>query len=294
MAAPTTALSNYLNSLSPNDMPQYGSGENRTPQPPPVVINGKTVSTYGKPYQPPKSIDLFHLLHAPISAGSIEKLQPKGPRANADVGQPHEASVDFFEMGKFSVGSWWCGAGGWPSPRQRDSTEVFFVLSGRGCVTDVDGVPHEFGPGDTVTLPKGWSGRWDVLEDIHKIWFVHEHANIEESGYPIRAQVTPYEKLVSPQYLSPLVGGPGAASRLIYSLGPTTVGSVVCAPGSSSKACHYVECFHIVEGILFLSTTDGKSQRCVTGDTVLLPPGWNGHHDVVEKTTMLWLSVDQE
>ena len=113
-------------------------------------------------------------------------------------------------------------------------------------------------------------------------------------GFPIRAGVTRYEKFMSPQYLSPLEGGPGASSRLIYSAGPTTIGTVMLAPGSSIKTCHDAECFHLVEGILFLTPTDGKPQRCVAGDTVVLPRGWTGHHDVVERTTMLWVSVEDE
>ena len=57
--------------------------------------------------------------------------------------------------GAASCGSWACTPGGWDSPNARPSTEWFYVLSGRGAVTDPDGTPHPFGPGDVVVLPKG-------------------------------------------------------------------------------------------------------------------------------------------
>ena len=128
--------------------------------------------------------------------------------------------------------------------------------------------------------------------------------NIEQAVFPIRAICTPFEKLMAPQYLSPMAGSSGAASRILYHAGPTTVGCVVCAPGSSTKICHDAECFHILEGVLFLTsdnddnnngeTVPSSSQRCVAGDTVILPPRWSGHHDVVEKTTMLWINMEEE
>jgi len=97
--------------------------------------------------------------HAPLTYFALDKLTPKGPRKNADVGQPHDATRPLVKVGSVSSGSWWCAEGGWPSPALRATTEVFFVFSGRGCVTDLDGARHEFGVGDTVVLPKGWSGR---------------------------------------------------------------------------------------------------------------------------------------
>lgn len=293
--------SNYLQSLSPPNHNHQGGWQGGTPRAAPSQSSSTWIplETYGRPYKPPKQVDddSTTLHHASLEYFRLEELtEDAGPRANADVGEPHQAARELVHLSntRLSAGSWWCSTGGWPSTDHRTSTEVFFVLAGRGSLTDMDGITHEFGPGDTVTLPKGWCGRWDIREDMQKVWFVHEHAKVEEVEYPIRARVTPYETMMAPQYLNPLAGGPGAASRLLYAAGPTTVGSVMCAPGSSSKACPDAECFHLIEGILFLTTPDGISQRCVAGDTVVLPRGWSGHHDVVEKTTMLWISVENE
>ena len=294
MGAEESSMFNY--NIVPPPPTSYGPGRGRNTngsyneaelQDPPV--------TYGRPYQPPSTNgDVVTLHHAKLSFFHPDELQTKGVRRNADVGDPEESERTFLELGPLTIGSWACTSGGWLCRKQKKSTEVFFVLSGKGCVTDLDGMPHEFGPGDVVTLPKGWSGRWDVWEDLHKIYFDHEHINIEETMLPVRAVIRPYEKIMAPQYLHPVEGGPGASSRLLYSAGPTTVAAVVCAPGSSMKVCYETECFHLVEGVLFLTTPDGEIKRFVAGDTVVLPPGWSGHHDVVEKCTMIWVSVEEE
>lgn len=179
---------------------QQQKQQQQPPAPNPVSPrSGEPLETYGRPYMPPKTgspssssssanspftvnnnnnqrtAAAAGLYHASLDEFHVDRLQDLGPRAQADVGNPREACRDWVTLGNgndqgMSVGSWYCGdAGGWMSPKQRTSTEVFFVLQGRGCVTDADGVPHEFGPGDTVTLPKGWSGRWDVLEPVHKV-----------------------------------------------------------------------------------------------------------------------------
>jgi len=240
-----------------------------------------------------------HFSHAPFSFFSIDKLEPKGPRKNADVGEPHDATRPLVTVGSISAGSWWCAAGGWPSPALRATTEVFFVFSGQGCVTDLDGTRHDFGPGDTVILPKGWSGRWDIFQPIHKVWAVHDHPNIEETSSPIRASVTPLQGF-SPDQLTAqgvrpdaLHGSPSTAYRTLYDVGPTEVGGWTCTPGSFPVINRpNTEFFHVLEGVFFLTNADGSARRCVAGDTVVLPKGWTGHWDVIETVKKLWVVVD--
>ena len=116
--------------------------------------------------------------HAPLSYFALEQLVPKGRRKNVDTGEPHDASRPLVKVGTASVGSWHCTEGGWDSAAPRPTTESFYVLAGEGSVTDLDGTAHSFGTGDTVVLPKGWSGRWDVTKAIHKVWVVHEHEDV--------------------------------------------------------------------------------------------------------------------
>lgn len=239
----------------------------------------------------------------------LDRLTPKGPRANADVGEPHDATRSLFEESHLSVGGWWCARGGWPSPKFRDTTEIFTVLEGFGCVTDLDGAPHYFGPGDTVILPKGWSGRWDILQDLHKVWFVHEHAFVVETSDPIRARVIPTSELSAPQNLQWTDAGFGLSvpispslhrhhrhhtrSRVIYDLGPTAVGGSLYDAGCYYTLTNLVrqECFYVMEGVFYLANAqNGSAQRCVAGDAIVLPQGWSGHWDVLEPTRTLWVT----
>ncbi len=101
-------------------------------------------------------------------------------RENADVGKPLESSrslADKIPVGSgsgtssstLSCGSASCTQGGWPSKTKTNTSQIFYLLHGFGCLTDMDGTRHYFGPGDTVVVPLGWAGRCDVAEDLHKV-----------------------------------------------------------------------------------------------------------------------------
>ena len=178
--------------------------------------------------------------HAPLSYFALDKLTPKGPRKNADVGDPSDATRGLYgsEDGAVKVGAWSCTAGGWDSPTPRPTTECFYVLAGAGSVDDVDGTRHAFGPGDTVVLPRGWHGRWDIEADIHKVWCVHAHADVDPGadggaagggacvgeGGPPRAVVAPLP--------APTESDRPLTLDRIYDVGATRVECWTCAPGS--------------------------------------------------------------
>lgn len=243
----------------------------------------------GAPTEPATSSS--GLTHAPLSYFALNQLTSKGPR-KADWGNPHEATRKLADDGILRGGSWWCSQGGWPSPNPKAHTEVFYVLEGYGCLGDADGARHYFGPGDTVIIPKGHTGRWDVNEDIHKVWAVNAHAQIEERGNPIRVQVIHYRDYHT------ITGSPcGYAdsdfSQTFYTVGPTQVGiwkitseSVVSVTNTKKNW------FLLLEGVLVVSGDDGTVQRCVSGDTVMLPQGWSGFLDVVEPVKKLWVQAD--
>lgn len=235
--------------------------------------------------------------HAPLSYFDIVNLRSKGPRKGADVGVPHDATRPLSSDGPLSAGSWWCAAGGWPSPNLRTTTEVFYVLEGYGCLTDLDGTENYFGPGDTVILPKGWSGRWDVLQDIHKVWAVTDHPDV---AMCTKAMVIPYHRL-SPQHLvssgvrsDATHGTPCTAHAIYLENGYMEVGAWTCTPGSfpvSERSTS--EAFFVLEGLFFLTNErDGTAMRCKAGDTVILPKGWSGHWDIIEPVKKLWVSVN--
>jgi len=44
------------------------------------------------------------------------------------------------------------------------------ILHGRATITDADGTRHELEAGTSLTLPIGWSGRWDIHDTIRKVY----------------------------------------------------------------------------------------------------------------------------
>ena len=109
-----------------------------------------------------------------VSAATDElfaELEPTGPRTGADRGHPEtwtrvlNASPD----GRIQVGIWQCTPGGWAIV-DRPDTETIHVLEGRARITDADGTVHDLGEGDAIVLPRGWSGRWDIVETVRKLY----------------------------------------------------------------------------------------------------------------------------
>jgi uncharacterized cupin superfamily protein len=47
--------------------------------------------------------------------------------------------------------------------------EFVYVLEGTVVTTETDGTKHEFHPGDTFVLPKGWAGLWDMKTRFKKM-----------------------------------------------------------------------------------------------------------------------------
>jgi uncharacterized cupin superfamily protein len=230
----------------------------------------------------------------PSSYFSYEQQTVKGPRANTDVGTPTDASRPFvkgIQGGQASCGSWGCTEGGWLSPKPRTSTEWFYVLAGRGSVQTPDGREFVFGPGDLVVLPRGWAGRWDVQERIHKIWVVHEHEDIPGADKePV--VVTRKELFRGGGGDASVVGSASSRGVSTYDVGATRAGSWMCSPGSFDVSPRPVaEVFVVVKGAMFLTNNDGSARRCGVGDVVHLPEMWAGRVDVVEEVATVFAEV---
>ena len=170
------------------------------------------------------------------------------------------------------------------------------MLAGEGSVDDADGTRHRFGAGDLVTLPRGWSGRWDVTsaETLHKVWVVHAHAEI--SGASTAAVVTtPIPPSAKPS--GGWFGRSGDASRVaahkvVYDVGDTTVSVWSAPPGSTTQqGGATIQTFHVLEGVAFVTNDDGTAYRCAAGDTVVLPAGWSGSWDIVEELKAVSVAV---
>ncbi|XRB21949.1 cupin domain-containing protein [Pseudoscourfieldia marina] len=245
------------------------------------------------PASAPPAATLVKFVHAPLSFFALDQMTYKGKRTNVDVGDPEDYTrplvKDLASDASFSCGSWVCTQGGWDSPNHKKATEWFVVLSGAGAVTDPDGTRHDFRAGDVVVLPKGWYGRWDITEQIHKVWINDAHDDIPgASTTPVVASLASF----APHMLERAGTSPERLARTFFDNGRTRAGFWSCAPGSfPGGKGKTAECVHIIGGTVFLTNEDGSARRICAGDTVVLPDGWTGRWDVVERTEAVWASV---
>ncbi len=107
------------------------------------------------------------------NAIAAAKLAPAGQRAGADSGNPQVAAQRLAPDAVGNLGIWECQPGGWPVI-DRPDTEFTYILSGRANLTDdASGEVIEIGAGDLVILPPGWTGRWDVIEPVRKVYAIY-------------------------------------------------------------------------------------------------------------------------
>mmetsp|Transcript_8934 Transcript_8934/g.22347 ORF Transcript_8934/g.22347 Transcript_8934/m.22347 type:complete len:346 (+) Transcript_8934:41-1078(+) len=83
--------------------------------------------------------------------------------APANLAQP------IYDLGPTSVGFLTCAPGAF-EVAPRDSAEVLFVTEGAFFMTNADGSAQRCAAGDTIVLPVGWSGRWDIIEPTTTVW----------------------------------------------------------------------------------------------------------------------------
>lgn len=75
------------------------------------------------------------------------------------------------EAGRADAGIWTCTVGAWDEDPQ-DADEVAYITKGRLRLTPQGGDAFELSAGDLLYLPQGWTGRWEVLEDLSKVYVV--------------------------------------------------------------------------------------------------------------------------
>jgi uncharacterized cupin superfamily protein len=113
-------------------------------------------------------VDVTRLISlAPLLAD----LEDWGLRPGADVGTPMTSGRIIHQEAGAETGIWRCTPGGWTISNRPD-TESVLILEGRARLTDSDGRAVELGPGDALVLPRGWSGRWDILETVVKFYVI--------------------------------------------------------------------------------------------------------------------------
>ena len=117
---------------------------------------------------PPPTGTLIHLASM-LSPQVRGELEPWGLRDGANQGDPQTSGRILFSGNGMLAGVWECTPGGWDTV-DRPATEAMLFLAGRARITTAGCDPVVFQAGDTFVLPKGWNGRWEVLETVRKFF----------------------------------------------------------------------------------------------------------------------------
>jgi len=92
------------------------------------------------------------------------------PKPTSRSGQ-REATHVAWSDGPVRAGVWECDRGEFTTSRD-GLHEVCHVLRGVGRLTADDGTVSELTPGTTVVIPDGWSGVWQIDEDMRKTFVI--------------------------------------------------------------------------------------------------------------------------
>ncbi|MBB5042395.1 cupin domain-containing protein [Shinella fusca] len=105
-----------------------------------------------------------------LGNGPMEACSVVPPEAVLS-GSPSETGAMHYEAGKgkFLVGTWECTPYA-ETLAYPESSEFCVVISGRVALTNPNGSIEEFGAGDCYIVPKGFEGRFEVLETLRKIY----------------------------------------------------------------------------------------------------------------------------
>jgi uncharacterized protein len=96
------------------------------------------------------------------------------------TGNPRRVTWNVYQnnSGEVFAGIWNCEVGAWRIAMGPMEDEFFFVVSGRCRVTDNNGMAVSAGPGESLVLPAGFNGSFEVLEPMTKHYMiVNRHAS---------------------------------------------------------------------------------------------------------------------
>ena len=84
-----------------------------------------------------------------------------------------EASLALWSSadGRVAIGIWECTPGRFTADRTKASEFCHFI-SGEVEMTHADGSKVRLGPGDAINLPLGWTGEWNVLRQVRKLYVI--------------------------------------------------------------------------------------------------------------------------
>lgn len=123
-------------------------------------------------FLPPPSTEIANpLMNKSLTVFTDVITTPEFDRPRPDrlaSGNPNRTTWNHYESSGVSAGLWECEVGSWRIAFANDKDEFFHVLEGRIRITDEAGISKEFGPGDACVIPGGFSGLFEVVEQVKK------------------------------------------------------------------------------------------------------------------------------
>ena len=86
-------------------------------------------------------------------------------------GDPQTHFAELIGRKDLKVGVWRCAPCKWVVDFHAEN-EVMLMLSGRLRITDSEGSAKELSKGDVFFIPRGWSGVWETLETMEKMYVI--------------------------------------------------------------------------------------------------------------------------
>jgi len=172
------------------------------------------------------------------------------------------------------------------------------MLSGKLRLTDADGTSRELVKDDVFFLPKGWCGRWDVLEPMSKLYVILPAlpANLAKGGASV---VESYASLLGrvEEGEPPYEGATAITTYagLVERRG-LDVGVWNCEQCGWDETEEYSvdKVMVMLSGKLRLTDADGTSRELVKDDVFFLPKGWCGRWDVLEPMSKLCVTISDD
>ena len=111
---------------------------------------------------------------ASTAIGALEDWPFDNPESNYVILRGNPSASGRIDKGgpgyKTRMGIWRCTAGIFECTEQGD--ELMTILSGRCRLTDQDtGQTHELAVGDSLFIHDGSRMKWDIIEDVTKVFF---------------------------------------------------------------------------------------------------------------------------
>ena len=180
--------------------------------------------------------------------------------------------------------------------------EYVMVLSGKLILTDADGQVQEFVAGDSLMVPKGFTGTWQMLGNYRELIVVEresyenafkaaeaggsakEEVKVQTAPSPVRmnpdklagVDLSAGEPFIAPEDI--LEGSHRPRGESLYSGEELIVEIFEDDPATLAIAEPFPvdEYVMVMSGKLILTDADGQVQEFVAGDSLMVPKGFTG------------------